>query len=186
MKRCIAALLVTFLLAGCSNAGSEISRAVALRDALLKGGGCTFTALVTADYGDATYTFKMYCQADSGGNLTFEVLEPDTISGITGSISDAAGQLTFDDQALMFEMLADGQITPVSGPWLLIHTLRSGYISACGKDGEGIHIQIDDSYYGDSLQSDVWTDGNDMPIRAEFLWQGKRIVSIDVVDFLIV
>lgn len=186
MKRFIAAVFTFFLLTGCANGSSEMDRAVALRDALLKGGGCTFTAEVTADYGDATYTFKMICNADAGGDLTFEVIQPDTISGITGSISDAAGQLTFDDQALMFEMLADGQITPVSGPWLLVHTLRSGYISACGSDGDGLRIQIDDSYYGDSLQVDIWTDGNDMPIRAEFIWQGKRIVSIDVVGFLIV
>ena len=186
MKRFTALLLLVILLTGCAGGHTAMNRAVTLRDKLLKGNGCSFTATVTADYGDKTYTFKMLSTVDSAGELTFEVIEPDSISGITGKITDSAGQLTFDDQVLMFEMLADGQITPVCAPWLLIHTLRSGYISACGKDGDGIHIQIDDSFRGEPLQADIWINEEDIPVRGEFLWKGKRIVSIDVVEFLIV
>ncbi len=186
MKRFAALLLIAILLTGCSGGQTAMNRAVALRDGLLKSSGCSFTAAITADYGDKSYSFKMRSTVDSVGELAFEVIEPDSISGITGKISDSAGQLTFDDQVLMFEMLADGQITPVCAPWLLVHILRSGYISSCGVDGEGIHIRIDDSFRGEPLQADIWTDSNNHPIRCEFLWKGKRIVSIDVVDFLIV
>lgn len=186
MSRFPVVLLLVLFLCGCTNGDSDFNRAMKLRDTVLKCSSCSLTADITADYGDATHKFKMTCNVDSNGNIVFEVIEPDTISGITGKISDDTGMLTFDEQALMFEMLADGQITPISAPWLMLRTLRSGYISACGQDEQKLRIQIDDSYYGDSLHADIWIDENNAPVRAEFVWKGKRIVSIDVADFLIV
>jgi len=36
-----------------------------------------------------------------------------TISGITGSLSQNGGKLTFDDKALAFDVMADGLVSPV-------------------------------------------------------------------------
>ncbi len=185
MKRMLAVVLIVGLLAGCSAGKSEIDRAMALRQKLLEGSGCSFDAVITADYGDKIYTFRMDCQGDKEGNLAFTVTEPDTISGITGNISHEKGALTFDDKVLAFELLSEGQVTPVSAPWLIINTLRSGYLSACGTDGENLRIAIDDSYEEDALHLDIWLDSADLPIRAEILWQGRRIVSADIRNFTI-
>lgn len=185
MKRVLAVLMILLTLTGCTGGSDELDRAMGLRDALLKGNGCTFETVITADYGDKIYNFRMKCRSDSAGDVVFEVMHPETIAGISGTLSNVGGKLTFDDQALMFEMLADGQITPVSTPWLFVHTLRSGYVKACGKDGNGLHIQIDDSYKEDALHLDIFTNEKDMPIRVELLWQGRRIVSMDVENFTI-
>lgn len=182
MKRVFAVLMMVFLLSGCGS-GDGMDRALALRERLLKSNGCAFDAVITADYGEKIYTFSMHCQADNHGDLTFTVTDPQTISGITGTISQQGGNLTFDDQALAFEMLADGQVTPVSAPWLLIHTLRSGYLASCGEDHDGLRVGIDDSYEADALHLDIWLDGDDLPIRGEILWQGRRVVSVEVRNF---
>lgn len=142
-----------------------------------------FDTVITADYGDKTYTFEASCTADPQGGLTFTVTQPQTIAGITGSISKNGGKLTFGDQALAFPMLADGQVTPVSAPWILMNTLRSGYLTSCGKEGDGLRLAIDDSYEDDALHLDIWLDGNDLPIRGEILWQGRRILSMEVKNF---
>lgn len=186
MKRVLIVAVILLTLCGCSGTGAEMNRALLLRENLLKSAECTFTATIAADYGDKVYTFTMDCKADSAGTVTFTVIEPETISGICGTLSESEGKLTFDDQALLFETLADGQISPVSTPWLFIHTLRSGYLKSCGKDGQGIRIQIDDSYEEDALQLDIWTDERDLPVRTEIFWQGRRIVSMDVENFTIV
>ena len=185
MKRVLAVLMILLTLTGCTGRRGDLDRALGLRDGLLKGNGCAFETVITADYGDKIYSFRMNCRADSTGIVEFEVMHPETIAGISGTLSNEGGKLTFDDQALMFEMLTDGQITPVSAPWLFVHTLRSGYIKACGNDGNGLYIQIDDSYNEDALHLDVFTNENDMPIRVELLWQGRRIVSMDVENFTI-
>lgn len=185
MKRVLAVFMILLTLTGCTGSSSELDRAINLRDAMLKGNGCTFETVITADYGDKVYSFRMKCRSDSSGRVVFEVMHPETIAGISGTLANEGGKLTFDDQALMFEMLADGQITPVSAPWLFVHTLRSGYIKACGKNEDGLHIQIDDSYQEDALHLDVYTNKSDIPIRAELMWQGRRIVSMDVENFTI-
>ena len=187
MKRLTAIFLfILLMLSGCSEANSSINKAIVLRNELLKANNCSFVATITADYGDNAYIFKIRANVNTEGDLNFEVIEPETIYGIRGTISNEGGHITFDDHALMFEMLADGQITPVCAPWLFIRALRSGYIGACGKVADGLHIQIDDSFRGEALQVDIWADKDNKPLRCEFLWQGRRIVSIDVVDFLIV
>lgn len=186
MKRVLAVAIVLLTCCGCGRTPSEMNRALALRERVLSTNECTFTTTVTADYGDKIYTFKMDCRADISGAVTFTVTEPETISGICGILSDGEGKLTFDDQALFFETLADGQVSPVSAPWLFIHTLRSGYIKSSGKESHGIVMQIDDSYEEKALQLNIWTDQKDLPVYVEIFWQGMRIVSMNVDNFTFV
>lgn len=156
---------------------------MALRSKVLGCTSCSFDASVTADYGDATHTFAMTCQGDSQGNLTFQVTEPESISGITGAFAAGKGKLTFDDAALEFPLLADDQVTPVSGPWIFLKTLLGGYLTSCGEDGDFLRLTIDDSYEDDALQMDIWLNREDIPVRAEILYDGRRIVSMDIGNF---
>lgn len=144
-----------------------------------------FDAEITADYGDKTYTFSMVCQVDKEGKMTFEVTAPESIAGITGTVSAAGGHLTFDDKALAFELMADELLTPVSAPWILIKTLRSGYLTSCNEEGGQLRVAIDDSYEEDALHLDVWLDENDLPQAAEIYWQGRRLLTVNVKNFTI-
>lgn len=182
MKRFLCIFCFLVLLTGCAGSDDSMDRAMALRAKLLAQ-SAAFDAVITADYGDKTYSFGASCSVDTQGALTFTVAEPQTIAGITGSISATGGKLTFNDQALAFELLADGQVTPVSGPWILMNTLRSGYLTSCGLEDSRIRLAIDDSYEDDALHLDIWLDENDLPARGEILWQGRRILSIEVKNF---
>ena len=182
MKRTGVLLILLILLTGCSDASREIERGMALRDKLL-GGESSFDAAITADYGEKLYTFAMQCQVDTQGNMTFTVTEPESIAGITGSISDTGGTLTFDDTALQFDLMADDQLSPVSAPWILIKTLRSGYLTSACEEGELLRLTIDDSYEDDALHLDIWLDGENVPVRGEILYDGRRILSIEVTNF---
>lgn len=184
MKRVFAVVLAVLMLAGCGLENGELDRAMKLRAELLAA-GCSFDAEITADYGDKIYTFSLTCQGNSAGDVTFEVTAPESIAGITGRVTDEGGFLTFDNAALAFPLLADEQISPVSGPWILLKTLRGGYVTACGAEGEGLRLSVDDSYEEDALHLDIWLDGNDLPTRAEILWDGRRIVTVAVENFRI-
>jgi hypothetical protein len=170
-------------LAGCGKVDSEIDGAMTVRNRLLQAEGCQFLAKITADYGDTVYVFTLNCSVDNSGTLHFSVVAPDSISGITGTMSQAGGKLTFDDKALAFEPLADGQLSPVSAPWIMINTLRSGYIRTCADMENGHKFQIDDSYAEEALQLDIWTNRENVPYRCEILWQGRRYLTIDVESF---
>lgn len=174
------------MMSGCGKGDHNVDRVLALRQNLLNGNGCTFYCEIVADYGDSLYTFGMNCSTDKDGNLDFAVEEPDSISGITGRISSEQAHLTFDDQVLLFEMMADGQVTPVSGPWLMMKALRSGYISACSIVNNGVQLYIQDSYEEDALMLDISLSSSFIPESAQIVFDGKRILSLRVEDFKIV
>ena len=182
MKKLSVLLIVLLFLGGCSGKQEELERAMTLRAKLLAS-ECSFDAKITADYGDKLYVFAMTCQGDSRGNLTFTVTEPESIAGIKGILSQDGGKLTFDDTALAFPMMADDQLTPVSAPWIFLKTLRGGYLTSANTEEELLHLTIDDSYEEDALQLDIWLDGQNHPVQADILYDGRRILTVQVSNF---
>lgn len=183
MKKCAVCVLIFLFLTGCSGPPDEMDIGLELRSKLLQASACFFTAEITADYGDKIHTFVLNCSADTKGEVAFTVMEPAAISGITGNLSGVGGTLTFDDTALHFELMADDQLSPISAPWILLKTLRSGYMtSACKEDGR-ILLSVDDSYEDDALRLDIWLDSENIPEQADILFDGRRILSVSVDDF---
>ncbi len=184
MRKLGAVILLLCFLAGCSGEQEQLEGMLDLRQELLQK-TCSFRAEVTADYGDKTYSFSMDCRADKTGELKFTVVEPETISGISGVIRKGEGALVFDNTALSFELLTDDLLSPVSAPWIMLKALRSGYILSGGIEGQQVHITLRDSYDSDALRVDVWLDENQNPVQGEILWKDRRILTISVKDFVI-
>lgn len=162
-----------------------MDRVLSLR-AAMQNKACSFDAVITADYGEQIHKFTLACRADEKGTVSFTVSAPQSIAGITGKIDGQGGKLTFDDRLLAFALLADEQISPVSSPWILVKTLRAGFIKACGKDGDLLQATINDSYADDALELDIWIDGENTPVRAEILWKDRKFLSMEVKNFRIV
>ena len=184
--RKLVVLLLSFLLGllpGCGGGQDATAQAMDLRARLLSSNGYTFDTEVTADFGDKVYTFSMNCRADNAGNVTFTVILPETIAGISGVIDSNGGKITFDDVALAFGLLADGRLTPVSAPWVLVHTLHYGYITACAQTDSGVMISINDSYEDEALNLSVYLGRDGLPAEAEIFWNGRRVLSLTVKNF---
>lgn len=177
-------MLLVILLTGCSSEDRTVERGMILRDKLLSAGTVSFLCNVTADYGETCCSFALQCEQNDD-HLLFEVKEPESIAGIQGKISNQSGALTFEDTVLYFALLADGQLSPVSAPWIVINTLKSGYLrSVCGEE-DGLRITLDDSFQEEALMVDVWTDEADIPICADILYKGQRVLSVRMENVLI-
>ena len=185
MKKLAALMLILLTLTGCTKTRSMLDKAMTLRAELLACQSCTFDATITADYGDKLHTFGMHCAGDNDGVVRFEVTDPESIAGITGILNGEEGKLTFDDQGLAFPMLADGQVAPVSGPWILMKTLLQGYITACNEEDGLLHLMINDSYAEDALELEIWLDGESRPIQTEIGYDGRRILTMEIENFQI-
>lgn len=158
---------------------------MALRSKILKADQVQFTVDIAADYGDSLQLFSMECTSDSTGDVMFTVTAPDTIAGISGNISNGEGNLTFDDTALHFELLTDNQLNPASAPWILMKTLRSGYLTSAGMEEDLLRLTIDDSYEDNALQLDIWLTKDEIPQRTEICYDGRTILTLSVRDFRI-
>lgn len=177
--------IVLLFLCGCSVEQPELDPALKLRSKL-QTAGCRFDAEITADYGDKTYRFSLSCEADASGDLRFTVLSPETISGITGKIEQGSGSLTFDDTALAFPLLPDGLASPISGSWVMLKALRSGYIRSCCMEDGLLRLTVNDSYDENAFALDIWLDENSYPIRADIFAENRRILTITVQNFAFV
>lgn len=181
MKKVIAMLLASVLLCGCC-AESDLSSALNLRSKLQEH-RVSFDVDISADYGEEIYTFSLSCQTEEGGDLRFCVKQPESIVGIEGVVREKTGELIFDDQVLAFPTLADGYITPVGAPWVLLRGLRSGYLKSASKEQGNLRCAIDDTYAEDAVHIDVWLSAEDVPVRADLLYKGRRYITLNVTNF---
>lgn len=182
MYRFLSIVLTVVVLFGCSQQNDQMDKVLILRNSIVNSNGCAFDVTITADYLDSYHTFGMRCISDEIGNVTFEIIEPNSISGITGIVTSEDGKLTFDDQVLLFPTIAEDLLTPVSAPWFFLKSLKSGYIRGCGMDSGLTLLQIDDSYSDNVIKMNVQIiDG--VPIFAEIIWQDRCIVTMEVREF---
>lgn len=181
------ALLMAMVLglSGCADGDPEVQQGMQLRAKLLKAERVSFDAEITADYGEKIQAFSVSCRSDKEGNVFFSVTAPETIADITGRIDEDGGALTFDDKALYFELLTDDQLSPVSAPWILMKTLRSGCLTSACREEDGLRLTIDDSYEDDALTVDIWLDQQNLPHRADILYDGRRILTLNVKNVVI-
>lgn len=182
MKRFAVCLLLLFL-SGCGET-DKLQTGMELRSRLLQCRECSFSVDILADNGQEISEFSMDCTADSRGEILFTVTAPESISGISGKLSASGGALTFDERLLDFGLFPDGDVSPVSAPWIFLNTLRSGnLLSACEEAGR-TRLSADDSYAEDALRLDIWLE-KELPVRAEVLSGGRRILTLDVRSFTI-
>ena len=183
MKRVIGLFLFFALLTGCTWDKSDISDGLKLRQQLQSGDRYIFTAEITADYGDRIYTFLMDCGFDSSGDVDFKLVQPESIQGISGSVSQVGGKLLFDDTVLLFEPLTQGQVTPVIGPWMMVKAIQGGYINGISEENGCKELVIDDTYGTENFRVLLQLLEDDSPCGCEIYWQNRRILTIKITNF---
>ena len=170
------------MLIGCSRQDKAMQTALDLRTALLEQ-GCSFTAELQAHLPDGTAEFTLQCVCAPDGTATLEVTDPDTISGITATVQPGGENASFDDVALDFGLLADGQVAPMVLPQLLFSCWTDGYIREAGKD-EDLLSAIYLNGYGDrELAVEQWFTADGVPTAADYWFGVDNIASVTISDF---
>ena len=179
MKKLLPLILV-FLL-GCTGTDPAMDAALALRSRVLAAETIRFTVAVGADYITNIEEFSLEC-VQNGEVMSFRVREPEEIEAISGTVRGSEGTVGFDETVLAFPLMAEGRLSPLSGPWVLVKALRTGHILAAGREGELIHLFIDDSYEDNALTLDIWLEEG-WPTQAEISWEGRRCLTMTFDDF---
>ena len=180
MRRIAVLLLCVFLCTACGADDGDLTPIMQMRQNLNRGINCSFQTEITADYGDGIYVFSMDCIFDAAGDLRFEVVKPDTISGISGIVSQSGGKLEFDDQVVLFSALTQGEITPIIAPWLMMNVINSGYIS--GVNDEKVYT-IKDTFKGEELLVLVTLQDNASLSYCEIFCHDRCVLSLRISDF---
>ena len=180
-KKLVAGLFCLLFLTGCAGKQDPAQCGLDLRTALMEAGGCSFSADVTAHYEDRAYVFSMTCICEDG-ETALCVTAPETIAGITATVKSGGTQLEYDGAILDFGKLANGYVSPVSAPWLLVQCWSGAYIAYAGADGELERITYLRGYEEEELTVDTWLR-NGLPTYAEVTCEGVRCLAISITDF---
>lgn len=173
--------MLVFLM-GCGGPDPAMDAALALRTRCLGAEKVCFRTDIRADYITEYEDFSLECEIGQDGTAAFRVLDPEDIADIRGSVRGTEGTVEFDETVLAFPLLAQGRLSPVSGPWVLLKAIRSGCIIAAGQEGELLHVTIDDSYADNALTVDLWLEDG-TPTQAEIAWEGRRCLMMTFDDF---
>ena len=170
------------LLCGCASEESILQPAIEFRAALLQAGGCSFRAAIEADFGDRVEVFTVDCDLDEDGTARLTLIEPESLAGITCSVTDGGGKITYDGMSVDFGLLANGNVIPAAAPALTALCWREEYISAAGTEQDAYRVTYEKDFEEKRLQIDTYFK-NDLPFFAEVCYNNQRILKLEISDY---
>lgn len=182
MRRVIAAIFVCLFCVACSGEEKNISPAVQFRTDLIEAKGCSFTAEVTADFGETVHIFTMDCRTDEEDVLYLTVTAPETLSGITATVDQSGGRITYDGMAMDFGLLANGNVIPAAAPAIVISCWSKEYISSAGQEDDLYRVTYEKDFDENMLIVDTWYEKN-VPICAEICYNNKNVIKLTISNF---
>lgn len=159
-----------------------LSPAIKFRAALVQAGGCAFHAEVTAESGETVDLFAMDCQADSDGTTRWVMTAPETIAGVTATVTDGGGTITYDGMAVEFGLLANGNVIPAAAPTLAATCWTGEYIAAAGDEDGRYRVTYEKNFDEKRLVLDTWFE-NGVPICTEVCYNHQRILKLTISEF---
>lgn len=160
------------------------SRPLTFRTALLQSGGCSFSAAITADYGESDASFTLDCvfSPETGASVT--VTEPESIAGIQAQVKDTAASVSYDGMQLGLGSLANGNLAPLAAPYVLGQCWAGEYIDATGTEDGLLRTTYRMGYEEKELVVDTWFSQEPFtPVRAELSYEGRMVLRADISAF---
>ena len=183
MRRAIAVLMAgLFILLGACGEEASVSPAIEFRAALVQAGGCTFRADVEADFGGNVEHFTLDCEADADGTTRFSVVAPETLAGISATVTESGGKITYDGMAMDFGLLANGNVIPAAAPALAVCCWSGEYIASGGEEDALYRATYEKDFDEKMLTVDTWYE-NSIPICAEVCYNNQRILKLSISEF---
>ena len=191
MRRWLICVLMTMplLLAACGGTGMSEAEELALtiRGEYLETTRWTGRAAVTADYGQRVYQYEMTVTA-SQEETVLTLTMPENISGITARIVGKEGLLEYDGLSVETGPLDGEGLTPVSAIPVQLEAARSGYMTTCTLEEEGL-LRVECGEPEGSPDSGrivtLWFDGETHALRkGEISVDGFRVILCEWTEFV--
>ena len=178
-------MTLCLLLTGCAGAEKTMQPALTLRAAILEAGGCAFTAEVTADFGETTYSFTAACTY-TPEKTRVEITAPAEIAGIAATVTDDGASLEFDGVVLELGQLAGGNLAPLAVPQILAASWAGEYIDAAGPEDSGTRVTYLRGYDEKELTVETLLSGDGVPVSGDVSSGGAAAASIIITDFTLI
>jgi len=182
LRRIIIAFLLCLLCTACASEEEVLSPAIDFRAEVVQNGGCSFVAQVEADFGQTVQMFTLQCQTNENDELRFSVLAPETLAGISATVTEGGGTITYDGMAMDFGLLANGNVIPAAAPAIVSSCWTNAYIASAGNENSLYRATYEKNYDEKKLIVETWFEKG-LPISAEICYNNERVIKITISDF---
>ena len=184
MRRGIAVLMMLLLLlfCGCKSTENNLQEAIDFRASLVQAGGCSFRAEITADFEDYVELFTVDCECDADGTTRLTIVSPENLQGITATVTDRGGTITFDGLSVDFGLLADGNVIPAAAPAIAVVCWSSEYIASAGTEEDLYRVTYEKNFEQKRICVDTCLK-NRLPIYSEICYNNQNILKIMISEF---
>lgn len=188
-KLCCVPMIALLFLTGCFgrakiSEGEEL--ALAIRSEFLAASVCTASVEVTADYGERVCQYEMDLSVTEEETLLV-LTGPETVAGITARIRGGEGLLEYDGVSVETGPLNGEGLTPVSAVPALLEAARSGYMTSCILEEDGL-LRVDcgdpQGTPGQGVEVTLWFELSDHAlVRGEIMNDGVRVIDCTFSQF---
>lgn len=178
----IALVVLCLFLCGCSEKKSAVSPAVEFRAQLVQAGGCSYIAQICADFGENVETFTVSCRSLADGTTELTILQPESLEGLTATVTQKGGSINYDGMAADFGLMADDSLAPAAAPALMVACWSSEYIAYGGAEEGRYRAGYEKGFDEAVLKVDTWFE-NHLPIYAEVCYNDMRILRLTITEF---
>ena len=148
----------------------------------MQAGACSYQAEITADFGGNVESFTVFCNSLADGTTELTILKPESLEGLTATVTDKGGKITYDGMAVDFGLLADGSLAPAAAPALVVDCWTSEYIASAGMEENLYRVSYEKGFDDATLKVDTWFE-NHLPIYAEVCYNNTRILRMTITEF---
>ena len=184
---CVPMMTLLLLLSACGGKGE--SEAADLRDRYHDMAGCTMEAAVTCSQEDRVWQAELRCEYVPDGEITVEVLSPETIAGVRAVLDGATLTLEYEDLCLNAGTLSSQSVSPMACLPRLMSALRDGWLleenEETWNDVSCRRLMVDQSgTQNGKIVSTVWLRQEDgTPVRGEISVDGENILTAEFTSF---
>ena len=79
-----------------------------------------------------------------------------------------------------------GCLSPIFAPWFLLDAIEGGFIHSVSEHKEGYCVTYRDSFQDETLMIEVFLTKDDVPIKCEIYLGERRILLLEIRNFVFV
>ena len=179
-------LMGILCMSGCEKEGDVMQNALDFRASVLNAAVCTYEGNITANYGDRMYTCTAQCQySPSELTAVMTLTAPESISGIVATTTSDSGVVEFEDVAVEFGELGNGNVAPMELSQLVGDAWTKGWIESVSQEGEDWLYTYRLGYDEEELVIYTRLTPQKIPYAVEIYENDTCILEVDIGDFSI-
>lgn len=179
-RRCLCAVVAVIVLSGCSAVKDPERIASSVRDTYAAASSIDLVADITSDLDEETMTYQIgyaYERQEENASAVMTILAPESIAGITATVTGEDFSFSYDDTELETAMPDRKGLTPADVMTYLLYDLMHAVPAQVWTEGDLIALRFEETTEEGAVVKEVYLNSDTGALSdARIYCDGKQIM----------